>query len=108
MNIFESELTKGVFMIPQCPSCKEIVWPPSDYCNRCLGKVIWKNSDGIGKIIEYSKKDDMFFCLAEFESKIRVMGKLIINSGLPEIGKNVKMDSCSVEENNYNFTMKLT
>ena len=107
MNIFENELIKGVFMIPQCPSCKEIVWPPSDYCNRCLGKVVLKNSDGLGKIVEYSKKDNEFFCLAEFEGKIRIMGKLILNSGLPEMGKSVKMDSCSFEDNKYKFTMRL-
>jgi uncharacterized protein len=107
MNVFESELAKGVFMIPQCLSCKDIVWPPSVYCNHCLGKVNWKKSEGIGKIVEYSKTDDTFFCLAEFEEKIRIMGKLNVNSGIPEIGKNVKMDSCRVEGNNYNFTMRL-
>jgi len=107
MNIFEKELSKGIFIIPECPSCKDVVWPPSDFCNRCFGKVNWKKSEGIGKIIEYSKKDDIFFCLAEFENKIRIMGKLKINSGLPEVGKKTWLDSCSVEGKNYKFTMRL-
>lgn len=106
MSYFENELSQGNFMISHCPSCKNVVWPPSDYCNRCLGKVIWKNSEGLGKIIEFSKKDDDFFCLAEFEGKIRIMGKLIIKSGLPQIGKSVRIDSCRVEDKNYIFTMK--
>jgi uncharacterized protein len=98
MNIFEEQLSQGKFVIPECSSCKEIVWPPSDFCNQF---------EGIGKILEYSKKDEEFFCLAEFEKKIRIMGKLETKSGTPEVGKMAKLDSCRIVDKNYSFTMKL-
>ena len=71
-----------------------IIWPPNEYCNHCFEKVNWKKSEGVGNIVEYSKKDETFFCLAEFENKIRIMGKLIVNSENPKVGKKVKLDSC--------------
>jgi uncharacterized protein len=107
MNIFEEQLSQGKFVIPECSSCKEIVWPPSDFCNQCFNKVNWRKFEGIGKILEYSKKDEEFFCLAEFEKKIRIMGKLETKSGTPEVGKMAKLDSCRIVDKNYSFTMKL-
>lgn len=107
MNFFESKLNQGILVFSYCTSCNDVVWPASDYCNRCMGKVVWKNSDGIGKIIEFSKKNGDYFCLAEFEGKIRIIGRLRNNSRLPEIGKKVLMDSCKIKDKNYEFIMKL-
>ena len=107
MNFFKSEFSKGVFVVSECPSCKDIVWPPSDYCNQCLGPVNWRKSTREGKILEFSKKDDEYFCLAEFEKKIRIMGKLVSNSQSPNPGKNVFLESCQLKGNEYNFTMRL-
>jgi len=50
MSFFESELKKGNFMIPECLKCNDVVWPPSNFCNHCFGKINWRKSDGIGKI----------------------------------------------------------
>ena len=105
MNFFESELKKGNFMIPECKKCNDVVWPPSDYCNNCFGKISWRKSDGIGIILEFSKNEDAFFCLVEFEKKIRILGTLDKKSKPPEVHKNVKLESCSMDENNYNFTL---
>ena len=58
---FEDELKKGNFQVPECLNCKDIVWPPSDYCSICFSKIIWRKSDGVGKILEYSKKGAIFF-----------------------------------------------
>ena len=107
MNIFESELKKGHFMIPECPKCNDVVWPPSDYCSHCFGKIKWRKSDGVGKILEFSKNKDAFFCLVEFEKKIRVLSKLKINSKTHKIQKKVKLESCSMNGKNYNFTLVL-
>lgn len=107
MNIFESELKSGKFVIPECPSCKVVIWPPSNFCSNCLGKVKWRKSNGIGKILEYSKKDDAYFCLAEFENKIRIMGLLKIHSNQPKVGGKVKLESCRMDGKNYNFLMVL-
>jgi len=107
MSFFETQLKKGNFVIPQCPSCKELIWPPSEYCSLCFGKLKWKKADRIGKILEFSKKDDIFFCLAEFEKKIRVISTLQVFLKQPEIGKKVKLDSCKIDGENYKFTMTM-
>ena len=107
MSFFETQLAEGNFVISECTSCSRVVWPPSDYCNNCLGKVNWKKSNRTGKIIEFSKKDNDFFCLAEFEKNIRIIGKLKANSHSPEVGKEVILESCRLNENVYQFTMKL-
>ncbi len=107
MSFFESELKKGNFMIPECTKCDDVVWPPSNYCNNCFGTINWRKFDGVGKILEYSKNKDTFFCLVEFEKKIRILGTLKINSKTPKIQNNVKLESCSMEGKNYNFTLVL-
>ncbi len=106
-SIFESELKKGEFIIPECPACMHVVWPPSDYCSLCFGKVNWRKSERIGNILEYSKKGDIFFCLAEFEKKIRIIGSLQVDSKQPEIGKMVKLETLGIDGTTYNFTMSL-
>ena len=50
---FESELSKGKFMIPECSVCKKIVWPPTEFCDNCFGPVSLKNGEFVGKIIEF-------------------------------------------------------
>ncbi len=50
MNKFESELKKGNFIISECINCKEIVWPASNYCNKCFGHVKWRKPSEIGKL----------------------------------------------------------
>ena len=105
MNFFESELEKGNFMIPECLKCNDVVWPPSDYCSNCFGKISWRKSDGVGTILEFSKNNDAYFCLVEFEKKIRILGTLEKNSSPPEIQKKVKIKKCKMDEKNYNFTL---
>jgi len=53
---FESELKKGNFVIGTCIDCDRVVWPPSNLCNSCFGKITWKKASLVGKLIEYSKK----------------------------------------------------
>ncbi len=107
MNIFETELKKGNFVIGECPKCKMVIWPPSDYCSKCFENVKWKNSNSIGKLIEFSKKDNAYFCITEFEEKIRIMGSLRNIEHEPKIGQKVKLERCSMTDNNYNFELSL-
>lgn len=106
MNFFETELKKGKFMIPECISCNEVIWPPSDYCNLCFKKVKWRQSNGVGNVLEFSRKDNTFFCLAQFENKIRILGTLRSTTE-PKIGQKVKLESCNVNGQNYRFSMVL-
>jgi len=103
MTMFEQELKKGNFVISECSSCKTIVWPPSNYCNNCLSCVIWRKIDPTGKLIEFSKKEEMIFGMVELEGKIRVIGKLKINSSDIREGQCVKLHSCNYE-NGPQFT----
>ena len=41
---FEENLSRGEFLIPKCTQCEKIVWPPSDYCNHCFGKIELKKT----------------------------------------------------------------
>lgn len=107
MSRFKAEIEKGNFVIGECADCKTIVWPPSDYCNKCFANVKWRTSSQIGKLIEFSKKDNTNFCIAEFEEKIRIMGKLEVGKAKPKIGQNVKLESCSSDKDHFIFTLVL-
>ena len=102
---FESELTKGNFFLSECPNCQKIVWPPSEYCDQCLQEVNWRKSSGEGTIIEFSKQNDRFFCIAEIENAIRLMGQII--SGAPEIGKKIIITDCMIDNGNHVVKMRV-
>jgi hypothetical protein len=97
---FESELLQGNFCIPICSACEKIVWPPAEFCNHCFGKVSLKKGDFEGKIIEFSRQNEEYFCLVEFENTIRVMAKIL---QIPEIGQTVKISKCGISNGNYFF-----
>ena len=107
MNKFETELKKGNFVVGECPNCKLVIWPPSDFCNKCFEPVKWKNSDSNGKLVEFSIKDGTHFCLAEFEGAIKIMGKLNPKNTEPRVGQKVKLDRFSIDNGNYSFEMSL-
>lgn len=85
-----------------------VIWPPSDYCNRCFLKTKWRKADTIGKLLEFSKKGDKYFCLSQFESDVRIMGILETEpQKIPEIGHQVKLESCGTKDGTHYFVMKL-
>ena len=102
---FESELKKGNFIISKCNHCRKIVWPPSEFCDQCLNENIWKKCSGTGKIIEFSKKGNTYFCVAEIEKSIKIIGEIAF--GIPEIGKQITIVDCGITNNNYFFKMKI-
>ena len=70
---FEEELTKGNFTIPECSSCKKIVWPPAEFCDVCYNETRLKSGQFTGKIIEFSKQGNEYFCMVEFVDSFRLM-----------------------------------
>ena len=102
---FESELKQGRFVISECSKCKKVIWPPNEICNSCFGEAVWKDGPNQGKILEFSKKDGVYFCLVEFGEGIRFMGSLEED---PEIGKNVKIKHFSVNDGDYSFKLSLS
>jgi len=107
MNRFETELKNGNFLIGECPKCNLVIWPPSDFCNKCFEPVKWKKSQLNGKLVEFSIKEGKHFCLAEFEGAIRIIGLLKPGKKEPIVDQKVKLDSCSLVNGNYNFEMSL-
>lgn len=101
----ESELKNGNFVVNQCINCKKTVWPPADFCNRCFGKTTIKKGPSEGKIIEFSKNDQCYFCLAEFEKEVKIIGK--ISSGIPKERQRVRIKKCGIKEGNYFFEFLL-
>lgn len=98
MTRFETELKNGRFVCSECDRCKKLVWPPSDFCNTCFGNVGWRPVSTIAKLIEFSKKGNVVFCLAEFENTIRLMGTLEYESDRLQIGQEIKLIKCGYEE----------
>ena len=97
---FESKLSQGDFYIPECTKCSKIIWPPSEFCNNCFGEISLKRKISEGKIIEFSRKDEEYFCIVEFESKIRVIAKM---SNIPEIGQIVTTVKSGISKGSYFF-----
>ena len=105
MNKFETELLNGNFVISNCINCKQVVWPPSNYCNICHNETKWSNSKQVGKIIEFSKKNSSYFGMIELKEKIRVMGEIFSNNE-PKIGQNVTMKAFFDTRPHYSFTVE--
>jgi len=97
---FESKLNEGNFCIPECTECKKIVWPPAKFCNYCFGIVYLKEGPFMGKIIEFSRQNEQYFCLVEFEDTIKIMANI---SETPKIGQIVKISKCGISKGNYFF-----
>ncbi len=97
MNKFEQELKNNNFLCSQCPKCNKLVWPPSEFCNKCFGKVTWRPVSRFAKIIEFSNKDSEFFCIAEFEDGIKVMGRIENASNL-QVGQKLFLAKCDYDK----------
>ena len=103
MNKFETELKAGNFVTSECTYCNKIVWPPSDYCDICFKEVNWRKVSESGTIVELSRKENDVFCITEFESKIRVMGKLDTKINTVKPGQTVKLSKCLFDDKNSFF-----
>ena len=102
---FKEGLKNSEFLLSECKNCKKIVWPPSEFCDKCFQKNSWKKSSGIGKVVEFSRKDRSYFCVVEIEKSIRIIGEIV--SGLPKIGSKVKILECGIKNGNYFFKLNI-
>ena len=102
---FDTELKKGNMVISDCTSCKKITWPPSEICNQCLEKTSWRKCSNLGKIIEFSKHNDIYFGIVEFEKGFRIIGTII--GGIPATNKTVEVIDCGISDNDYSLKMKI-
>ena len=65
----------------------------------CFGKVRWRPVSKLATVIEFSKKENMIFCVAEFEKTIRVMGSLESAPGQVKVGEKIKLVKCEFNGN---------
>ena len=103
---FDSELKKGNLIVSDCVNCKKITWPPSEFCNQCLKETSWRKCSNQGKIIEFSKQNDIYFGVIEFEKSFRMIGTIM--EGNPDINKTVKVIDCGISNNEYFIKLKVT
>ena len=94
MSTFEHEMEKGNFVCSECQKCNKLVWPPNDFCNTCFGKVRWRPVSKMARVIEFSRRENVIFCVAEFENSIRVMGSVESASGQITLGEKIKLVKC--------------
>jgi uncharacterized protein len=97
MTKFEDELKNNNFVCSECIKCKHLVWPPSEFCNKCLGDVVWRPVSRKAKLVEFSIKDKKHFCIAEFEGSIRVFGTIDTTIALLP-GQNLVLEYCDYDE----------
>ncbi|QUC65426.1 hypothetical protein NsoK4_04055 [Nitrosopumilus sp. K4] len=103
MNI-EKEIEKGNFVLGECAQCRKTIWPPSDYCNVCFGEVVIKKGPFEGKIIEFSKKEQDYFCLAKFSDHVKIIGSV---SEAPQNNQRVHVKKCGIKNGSYFFEFSL-
>ena len=95
---FESELKKGRFVCSECQKCNKLVWPPSDFCNVCFNEVKWRGVSTKAKLVEFSRRDDVIFCIAEFENTTRVMGSLEADFDRLRTGLDLSLIKCDYDK----------
>jgi len=99
---FEFELSKGQFCIPECMKCEKIIWPPSEFCDNCNGITSLRKGKFKGKIIEFSKQNEDYFCIVEFHNSIRLIAKM---TKTPKKDQIVKISKCGISNGSYFFTV---
>jgi|TARA_B110000467_G_C18005377_1_gene307648 uncharacterized protein len=97
---FEKELENGKFYIPECTVCKKLVWPPSEFCDKCNGEISLKKEEFEGKIIEFSRQSEEYFCIVEFCDSVRIMAKM---NTCPKKDQTVKILKCGIKDGSYYF-----
>ena len=105
MTFFEKQLERGIFQICYCKNCNNTIWPPKEICYICHNITNWKDSKNLGKILEFSKKESMYFGLIEIDDGIRILGE--ISSALaPKVGQSVRMNVSYNSKPQYSFIVE--
>ena len=60
-----------------------------------MGKTSLKEGEFQGKIIEFSKQNEDYFCIVEIEDSFRIMAKM---SNEPHIDQSVKISKCGIDK----------
>ena len=103
---FEEDLSGGVLTVSTCPKCRITVWPPSKICSRCFGPTDRRRCAGTGKVAEYSRDGQRYFCIAELDEGFRIMGSLSSGTA-PRIGQRIRLKRAGMDGDGYEFEMSI-
>jgi uncharacterized OB-fold protein len=97
MQEFLGFIRKGEFRIYVCNSCKRKIWPPFQYCPKCLSKADLKKIERKGVLLEFAfshlKGIEGVFGIVDI-SGIRLMGSIF---GQPlRHGMKVTLVKCGI------------
>ena len=99
-------INESQLIITECSKCNKIIWPRCNFCDLCLGKTNKRKIKNIGKIIEFSKKNKIIFCVGEFE-KIRVIGTLNSKSNRIFLNSKIKLHVTKKSNSQYSYLFTL-
>ncbi len=102
---FESELERGRLVVPRCPECGAVAWPPSDFCGRCLRPAAWEDAPREGTVLEFSRQDGRYFCVADMGGSFRILCG--VASGTPARGSRVELERCGIRDGKCFFEVRV-
>lgn len=92
-------------MISRCVRCKSTAWPPQESCRECFADTRVVQASDTGTIVGFSKKDDVYFCVADFDG-IRIMCSLC-SQVEPVTGQRVRFDRYHTTKDGHAFEITL-
>ena len=110
MQKFIESLKAGKLTTSKCLSCKNIIWPPSNVCPKCLSDSIeWVEVGSTGKLLDFSESmiaSKPAICgIVQLNEGICLLGRIICNDGGIELkkGSSVKLTKCGMEDNDVYY-----
>lgn len=90
-----------ILLVSECLKCGKVEWPTNNYCSNCFNGTRVRSMNREGIIMEYSSKDGIFICVAEFEGgDICLIGELKIREGHNKNVKKEEKDSKTIKKPN--------
>jgi len=105
LTFFEEQLEQGIFQICYCKNCDNTIWPPKEICHMCHKETVWRKSENVGKIIEFSRRNSTYFGIIEIDNGIKLLGEISCISE-PIIGQSVKMNISLHKKPHYSFIVE--
>lgn len=80
-----------VLRVSRCTRCGLVSWPPAGHCSGCLARTEPADGPRTGVVVEYSRRDGTYFCVADFGGArmMCAMGKG--SPRPPEVGMRVRL-----------------
>ena len=67
--------------------------------------MMYRDGKKRGRLLEFSKKNLQYFCIAEFENTIKLFGEIV--EGIPRHNAVVDLKECYMKDGDYLFKMTI-